>query len=382
MAKILLIGGTGTLSTAVMKRAVAQGYDVYVLNRGLRNKKLLPSVVFLKADFYDVISIERAIDGLSFDIVVDFLSRKANDISRVFTLFQGVKQYMFISSACVYRRAKEDGVITEKSPKPNLDWSYNIEKYECEKRLIELASTSRTCYTIIRPYITYDENRIPFGLAPRSYKTHWTIVARILAKKPMFVWDDGNALCTLTHVDDFAVGVVGLFKNPKAYNEDFHITTNISYTWNEMLECLFEVCGTKTLNVIKIPSTFIAAMMPSDKDMLLGDRMLDAKFDITKIKDAVPEYQPAIDLKSGLKRIIANYQANNYLDGIDYYWDGLVDKMIISYTKQNKISIAKIRFVDYLQHNRFNDRKTYLIGRYKIVAVIKKILKKIQVLCH
>ena len=37
----------------------------------------------------------------------------------------------------------------------------------------------------------------------------------------MFVWNEGNNITTLTYVSDFAKGVVGLFSNNAAINEDF-----------------------------------------------------------------------------------------------------------------------------------------------------------------
>ena len=35
--KLLFIGGTGTISTAISKKLLEQGHDLYLLNRGNRN---------------------------------------------------------------------------------------------------------------------------------------------------------------------------------------------------------------------------------------------------------------------------------------------------------------------------------------------------------
>ncbi|MGB7582344.1 MAG: hypothetical protein WBL85_07870 [Sedimentisphaerales bacterium] len=42
--KVLFIGGTGIISTAVTQLAVERGIDLYLLNRG-QSKKLIPSDV-------------------------------------------------------------------------------------------------------------------------------------------------------------------------------------------------------------------------------------------------------------------------------------------------------------------------------------------------
>ena len=42
--KVLLIGGTGTISTAVTRLLVQKGWDIYLLNRGHRNDILPDSI--------------------------------------------------------------------------------------------------------------------------------------------------------------------------------------------------------------------------------------------------------------------------------------------------------------------------------------------------
>ena len=81
---------------------------------------------------------------------------------------------------------------------------------------------AKSSYTIVRPYITYNSERIPLGISP-AYKFHKTVLERIKNGKPWFVWDDGKALTTLTYTEDFAVGMVGLFLNEKAKNEKYDV---------------------------------------------------------------------------------------------------------------------------------------------------------------
>ena len=164
--KALFLGGTGLLSGATLKVALDQGWVMTILNRGRRNEGVPAGVELLKGDFTDVGQLKKLTEGREFDVVVDFLSREPKDIQRVFPLLKSkCRQYFFISSACVYRRSREDFPIREDSPKPNCEWLYNVEKYECEESLKELSSEWTGHYTIVRPYITYDSHRIPFGIA-------------------------------------------------------------------------------------------------------------------------------------------------------------------------------------------------------------------------
>ena len=284
VCNILLLGGTGTLSTAVLHEALVQNYHVTVMNRGTNNTNLPKGVDVIICDYRNQTDLQDKCSSHTYDVVVDFLSRVPADIERVYPIFKDrCKQYIFISSACVYRRAKEDFPIKETSPKPNRDWSYNTEKYESELKLQELAKDAKSYYTIIRPYITYNEERIPFGIAP-SYKFHRTIIERIKAGKPWFVWDDGKAITTVTYTKDFAIGVVGLFLNKKAKNEDFHITGDHSYSQMEVAEMLFQKLGMPT-KIISISKEKLLEALPEYRGMLIGDRILDAKFDNSKIKN-------------------------------------------------------------------------------------------------
>lgn len=324
--KVLLLGGTGTLSTATLHCALMKGYEVSVMNRGSNNGILPRNVNPIIGDFQNVNLLYNLFRDSSFDVVVDFLSRTPKDIERVFPIFQDkCSQYIFISSACVYRRDKEDFPIREDAPKPNTQWGYNIAKYHAELKLQELSKYGKCYYTIVRPYITYDNNRIPLGITP-AYKYHKTIIERIKAGKPWFVWDDGKSICTLTHTKDFAVGLVGLFLNPMSRNEDFHITSDFRYEQIEVIKLLFSKLG-MPLKVKKCSALKMASLLPEYRGLLLGDRALDAVFDNSKIKIAVPELKFEISLENGIDEIIDNWNNQRHFQ-YDYKFEGRIDRML------------------------------------------------------
>ena len=365
MKKVLLLGGTGTISYTVMQKALEKGFDVSVLNRGKRGKALPQSVNSIICDLKNGEKLKEVMSNKSFDIVVDFFSRNSADIERIYSVLKKCcRQYIFISSSCIYRRAKEDFPIVESSPAPNKDWSYNIQKYETEQKLIQLFNETMLqdcCYTIVRPYITYDDERIPFGIAP-AYKYHRTILERIKKGKPMFLWDLGKAVATLTSVRDFSVALVGLFDNPKAKNEAFHITSDFSYSWKDILECLYKKLNVRP-NIVFLSSEIIAKELPNYKDMLLGDRKLDAIFDNRKIKDAVPELFFSVSLDDGLDGII-NYYSNSATYDYDYMYDAQVDRML------SKVGV-KTRYIQY--KGSAGKRLEYILFRYLPYKIAMKI---------
>lgn len=98
--KALLIGGTGTISSAITRQLAEQGHQVYLLNRGTRNEDMPANVHTLQADIHDEACVTRVIGDLNFDVVADFIAFVPDDVARDYRLFRGrTKQYMFISSA-------------------------------------------------------------------------------------------------------------------------------------------------------------------------------------------------------------------------------------------------------------------------------------------
>jgi nucleoside-diphosphate-sugar epimerase len=363
--KILMIGGTGALSSDVVELSILRGHSVFILNRGFKSKSISKKITLLKADIKNKSQISKVLKNLHFDVVVDFLSYKVVDIKNTVSLFQDkCHQFVFISSACTYRRAKEDGIITENSPLVNESWNYSKDKVECEKYLISKCSDIGLKYTIIRPYITYGDTRIPYGIMP-PYGQHWTLIERILNNKPIFIWDKGDTICNITHTADFAIGLVGLFGNPKAYNEAFHITGDEIISWKDLLYLVGKLVNKKPL-LVEIPSLYAAEKLPHLKGILLGDRSLDGVFDNSKIKNAVPEFICKIPLEKGILRTINCYKDNSYLEGIDYQWDAQMDKLIYDYLKEtnsDQMTGVNLKLKKYFKIS-FKEKYVYIIYRY------------------
>ena len=72
--KALFIGGTGTISAAVVRRLVEElNWEVWLINRG--NRRIIESdrVHTIIADINDEADVAEKIEGLSFDSVCEFI---------------------------------------------------------------------------------------------------------------------------------------------------------------------------------------------------------------------------------------------------------------------------------------------------------------------
>ena len=156
--KILIIGGTGTISTAISRRLAESGHELYLLNRGNSNNALPSNVKFIKADINDEKATSESLGDMKFDVVCDFIGFVKPQLERDFRLFAGkTKQFVYISSASAYNKLPSDHVITEGTSLANPFWEYSRNKIQCEEYLMKLYRDEGFPVTIVRPSHTYCE---------------------------------------------------------------------------------------------------------------------------------------------------------------------------------------------------------------------------------
>lgn len=368
---VLMIGGTGVLSSAVVAEALRQGIDVTMINRG--NRVIPAGVEHIKADKDDKTLIGKALEGRVFDAVIDYLCYSKEETEQSLLFYSNyTSQYFFISSCAVYNTKLLNGQMgDETSPKGIQVWRYSIDKCASEDAVVSISNEIGVHYTIIRPAITYDDSRIPYGIAP-PYGYHWTLCARILAGKPIIQWNGGVNRCNMMRVEDFAVGVVGLIGNPKAYDEAYNICGDEAPSWNEVLQALGETLG-KEVKTVDISPEFYADCLPSRYGEILGGRAIDAFNSNQKVKAIVPGFIQKISLKEGVARTVKSYKEQNYQHGIDWRFDAETDKIIKKWGKEHEIkeNLCRLHFTDYLGSASIKDRLVYYYTLHKESSIIR-----------
>jgi nucleoside-diphosphate-sugar epimerase len=323
---VLFIGGTGFISTAVSRMAVERGITLYHLNRGQRQP--LPGVHSLTADIHQPNSVRAALDGLQFDVVVDWIAYTPADIERSLALFQGkVKQFIFISSASAYQKPPSHPIITESTPLYNPYWEYSRNKIACEDRLMQAYRDTHFPVTIVRPSLTYDFN---FPIAIGGWGCY-TLADRLKQGKPIIVHGDGSSLWVVTHSEDFARGFLGLVGNTQAVGNAFHITTDEVLTWNQIYETLADALGVEA-NIVHIASDYIAKVAPGLGAGLIGDKAWSVIFDNTKIKTFVPGFQAVIPFREGIRRTLDWFHDDPQRQRIDDAVNEEMDMILAAYS--------------------------------------------------
>lgn len=311
--QILILGGTGAMGTSLVDILNKQGmFHVVVTSRHLHND--YDNVEYRKGDAHDTEWLEVILQEQIWDAIVDFMVYTTPEFKqRVEMLLDATKQYVFTSSSRVYADAG-DQLITEESPRlldVRKDEEYlKTDEYALAKARQEniLIQNERKNWTIIRPYITFSENRLQLGVME---KESWLIPA--LNNRPIvFSKDIANHYTTMTDGLIVAQCIAAILTNPNAKGEIFHIASNESHKWKEILAWYIDAYKDATGKEPKIHMT-------EEWDARFGggmyqweyDRMYDRRFDNSKICKFVPcdIFASTEDtLKRSIKSFIESYK--------------------------------------------------------------------------
>lgn len=103
--KILILGGTGFLGPHIVNRAVANGHEMTLFNRGRSGPDLFPDLEHIEGDRYtDLSGLEKAVaDGRRWDAVIDtftYVPKTVTDAMDI--LLPAMDQFIVISTVSVY----------------------------------------------------------------------------------------------------------------------------------------------------------------------------------------------------------------------------------------------------------------------------------------
>lgn len=374
LADILILGGSGIISKEVTSLAISLGHNVTIVNRGKRNQFIHQDAKLIIADLRNdsVLAIKSKITK-SYDAIIDVISYNKIELERNLSIAKGkCKQYFFFSTSVVYKT--KQGRYSEDDEIGNLDWDYSIKKIECEELLKEKANEYGFNWTVVRPYITYGETRIPLQFGPIEY---YTIINRAKAGKLIPVFER-EAKCTLTYSKDFAVGVVGLIGNPEAFNQTFHITGSYETTWNRALDKIMDAFNT-SYTVIKLSESQFRdtyLMRGLDASEVYGDKGRDMLFVNDKIKRAVPEFIGNTSFSNVLPDIV-QFFSNKQNQKINYAWDARVDCMLSKSGLLTRKQKKMLRFAPGAATSS-HDKWIYFWNRYELTYFLMRVCKKIK----
>ena len=305
---VLVLGGTGAMGKPIVRKLADSGNSVIVTSRHKQSNE--GNIKYLLGDAHDVIFLKTILSE-RYDAIVDFMVYTPEEFSqRVDTLLEATDHYIFLSSSRVYA---DSGLvpITELSDRL-FDTTDNkefvkSEEYAMAKAQEEnmLLSHRKKNYTIIRPYITYNDNRLQLGIYEKEL---W--LQRALSGKKIVVCNCiMDKITTLTYGDDVAERIACLIGKEQVKGEVFHITAGTPIKWADVLALYLDVLEE---HVGKRPEVVYINNLDSLSEeehyyQMHYDRMYNRIFDNSKINKVLGESRDCIEPIEGLRMCLENF---------------------------------------------------------------------------
>jgi nucleoside-diphosphate-sugar epimerase len=326
--KALIIGGTGLISTGIVKHLLARGADVTVYNRSRRENTLPPTVKAMVGDRDQFDDFERTFRDRRFDVVIDMIGFKPEQAESAVRAFAGrCEQFIFCSTVCTYGIKSPPGVFVDETFPQEPISGYGKNKVACEKIIFAAHEAGKFKATIVRPSSTYG----PGGTVIDNLEGNATAWDRIDHGQPVLCAGDGLGLWVSTHRDDCGKLFAHAAMNPKTYGQSYNATRDTHLTWREHYRQVSAALG-KEARLIYMPATWIVKHDPGRFGLLREITAFHGAYDSSKAKCDVPEFQCEIGLTEGAKQTFADMRRRNAWkdSSADKLYQSMVDAALAS----------------------------------------------------
>ncbi|SFR93472.1 Nucleoside-diphosphate-sugar epimerase [Halomicrobium zhouii] len=319
---VLIIGGTGLISTGITRQLVDSEHEVTCFTRGESDARVPETVDFVHGDRDERADLTAARDEVDPDCVLDMVCFSPDQAEQAVDVFADeVEQFVFCSTVDVYHRPLDTNPVQEDAPREPPVSDYGADKAECED--IFMAAHNRGDFetTIIRPWCTYGEGgTVLHTLGQGSY-----FLDRIRQGKPVVIHGDGQTLWGPCHRDDVARAFVNAVGNETAYGEAYHVTSEENITWGQFYETVADVMDAPDPEFVHIPTEILAEAVPDRTGMLLAHFQFSTVFDNSKARRDL-DFEYTITFEEGVRRTIEWLEERDEIDD----WDSENDDEIIA----------------------------------------------------
>ena len=254
--KVLVIGGTGLISTAIVNQLIARGDEVTVFNRGITESRIPKNVKTIHGDRWNDLEFNDLLKDASFDAVIDMVAYAPGNVESLLWTFKGrVQQIIVCSTVCVYGGPLTKLPATDDEPhRPVTDYGRN--KSLIESMVLSADGKDGVRTTVLRPSYTTGEGTTNCGVLFDE-----SLPNRLKKGLPVIIHGDGKAAWAVAHVSDVARGFVNALLNPRAYGQAYHLTSDEHTDWNGVFKAMAKAVGGK-LNPVHIPTDWLYLVAP------------------------------------------------------------------------------------------------------------------------
>lgn len=277
---VLVIGGTGFIGKALVRKLNQNGYGVRVIARNpdsCSSELKSLGIELVKGDFTDTQSIEDNLDGIEYVYHLarangktwsDYLQydvKPTIEIAELCLKYQ-IRRLFYTSSIAIYYAGKNATTITEATPPHSgiiRSAPYARSKVENENLLLKLHQNQGLPIVIFRPGIVLGRGGSPY---------HWGIAGWPYNSVPCIL-GNGNHPLPIILVDDVAEAMVKAITVSGIEGESYNLTSNPGITANDYLDELENRAKIKFKRVYVSPGqSYIESMIKWTIKSIGGNR--------------------------------------------------------------------------------------------------------------
>lgn len=321
--RILIIGGTGLISTPLTRFLVERGAEVTLYNRGRTRATLPAGVEHIAGDRREYAAFEAQMaDAGRFDAVIDMVGYATADAASLVRAFRGrVGHLVFCSTVDVYAKPASCYPTREDEPRRPVS-DYGKAKARCEELLLAAHQRGDFPVTVLRPAYTYGEGR---GLLHTfGYRT--TYLDRIRRGLPIIVHGDGRGLWVACHAEDVGRAFAAAAGNATAFGNCYNVAGEEAMTWNQYTVRVAEAMGVFAPPLVHIPTDLLAQALPRRARLVAENLQYPNLLDNSAARRDL-EFGGTMGFVEGARRVIRWLGANGKIESSEEepFYDLLVE---------------------------------------------------------
>ncbi len=299
---VLIIGGTGLISTGIVRQLLVRGAKVTVYTRGRRKRAALSGVTRIVGDRSDTAAFERAFHSSRYDVVIDMICFTEAEAESTARAFSGrCEQLQLCSTVCTYGvKIPPEVLVDERFPQEPIT-EYGRGKVICERILERAAERGGFKLTILRPSHTYG----PGGSLIDQLEFDSGTWDRVVRGLPVLCAGDGLGLWQSTHRDDCGKLFAYAALNSRAYGEAYNATRDEVRTWRDYYREAAAALHTRA-QLVFAPARWLLGERPERFGFLREITQFHGGYSSAKARAHVPEFQATIAFPAGARETFAD----------------------------------------------------------------------------
>jgi nucleoside-diphosphate-sugar epimerase len=311
LMKVLVLGGTGLISTAITQQLLARGDQVTHFNRGQSPVRFEGHVQTITGNRRDLPAFEAQMAAAGeFDAVIDMICFTPDEAHSAVRAFRGrAGQFIFCSTVDVYLKPPLRFPVTETNTRREGLSEYGRNKAICEDIFMAAHQADDFAVTILRPAHTYGEG----GAIIHTFGWQTTFLDRLRRGLPVIVHGDGSSLWASCHVDDVGRAFVHALGNKQASGKSYHTTGDEWQTWDQYHHGITTAMGWPAPTLIHIPTDLLYRIAPDRAGISMFNFQHTNIFDNSASRADLGFVQEVL-WQEGVRRTIQSLEANGRIE--------------------------------------------------------------------